>query len=163
MAVIEPDVNAIKEEIVSILKTNSELWETDSHENGFTDILVGLPTQAKFTGLTYPICFVTNDTNLENDKILGNPIGSELRDSHHIMQFRIMFFDQGATGADVEVSLDNYYKLIKQTLKENFRLNSVQGVISAFPIRGHSFNFGEMEGQAIDGRVIILQVQVAST
>lgn len=163
MAVTEPDVNLIKEEIVTILKTNAELWEENNHEKGFTDILVGLPTQAKFTGLTYPICFITNDTNLENDRILGNPIGQELRDSHHIMQFRIMFFAQGATGADVEKELDELYKLIKQTLKENFRLNSVQGVISAFPIRGHSFNFGELEGQAIDGRVIILQVQVAST
>lgn len=163
MAVVEPNLTTIKEEIVSILKTNASLWEEDNHETGFTAINVGLPAEAEFKGLTYPICYVANDNQLENDQILGNPIGQEIRDSKHQFQFRIIFFEQGATGADVEESLDNLYKLTKQTLKENFRLNGVQGVIESFPVRGHSFNFGEFEGQAIDGRVIILRVVSAST
>jgi hypothetical protein len=163
MAVTEPDIQLIKEEIITILKTNGELWEQDNHEKGFTEINVGLPAQAEFTGLTYPICFVSNDPSLENDQILGNPIGNEIGVSRHVMLFRVIFFDQGATGQDVEKSLDELYKQCKQTLKENFRLNGVQGVIDSFPIRGHSFNFGEFEGQAIDGRVIILRVVVAST
>jgi uncharacterized protein YdiU (UPF0061 family) len=108
--------------------------------------------------LTYPICFVANDPNLEDDKILGNSIGEELRDGHHTYRFRIIFFDQKESGQEVEKSLDNFYKLTKETLKENFRLNKVQGVIESYPMRGHSFNFGEFDGKAIDGRVIVLRV-----
>lgn len=160
MTVTEPDIWLIKEEIVSILKTKSTLWETDAHVNGFTDISVGLPAEAEFKGLTYPICFITNDKRLEEDQILGAPTAGEITASKHFFRFRIIFFDQKATGADVEQSLDSLYKIIKETLKENHQLNSVQGVITSFTPDGHSFNFGEFEGQPIDGREIVLKVTV---
>jgi hypothetical protein len=163
MTVTEPDLDLIKKEIITILKTKDTLWQEDNHVKGFTAIEVGLPVENEWKGLTYPICFVANDQSLETDKILGNPISGELRDSDHIFKFRIIFFDQGATGQEVEKSLDGFYKIVKETLKENYKLNSVQGIISSFPNTGHSFNFGEFEGQAIDGRVIILTVRVAST
>jgi len=162
MTVTEPDIVAIKNEIITILKTNAEIWQEDNHEKGFQAINLELPVEAEFMGLSYPICFVANDNQLENDKVFGPAVAGQITGSTHEFQFRILFFEQGAESAEVEISLDGYYKQIKQTLKENHALNSVQGVRTSFPHRGHSFNFGEFEGKAIDGRVIILKVTVDS-
>jgi hypothetical protein len=160
MTVTEPDINLIKEEIITILKTNADLWQEDNHETGFESMEVGLPTNAVFKGLAYPVLYVTNETTLEQDKPLGAVQAGEIKGSEHNFKFRIIFFDQAEDGQEVEKSLDNFYKLINQTLKENYQLNQVQNTTFAFPTRGHSFNFGEFEGKAIDGRVIILSVQV---
>ena len=160
MTVTEADINLIKQEIVSILKTNANLWQEDNHEVGFQTIEVGLPLNNVFKGLAYPALFVTNETSLEQAKPLGAVQAGELKGSQHIYKFRLIFFDQAEDGQEVEKSLDDLYKQINQTLKENYQLNQVQQTTYAFPRTGHSFNFGEMEGKAIDGRVIILTVEV---
>ena len=162
MTVTEPNLWTIKNKIISILQTDATLWQEDNHEVGFTEMLVGLPAENEFKGLTYPICYVTNDKRLEDDKILGAQNGAEIGASKHVYKFRIIFFDQQATGADVEESLDALYKKIKEVLKENFQLGSVENIITSYPVEGHSFNFGEFEGQPIDGREIVLEVVATS-
>ena len=158
MVVTEPDITLIKEKIIEILKSNESLWQEDNHEVGFTGIELGLPDSNQFMGLTYPICFVANDAQFETDVNISNPIGDELQTGKHTYQFRIIMFDQGATGQEVERQLDGIYKIAKETLKGKFRLEGVEGVIESYPLRGHSFNFGENDGKPIDGRVIILKV-----
>lgn len=160
MTVTEPDVNLIKQEIISILQTDENLWQEDNHEVGFQVMEVGLPTNNVFKGLAYPVLYVTNEAGLETDKPLGAVQNGEITGSQHLFKFRIIFFDQSEDGQATEKSLDDYYKLIKQKLKENYQLNQVQQTTYSFPAVGHSFNFGESEGKAIDGRVIILNVQV---
>ena len=160
MTVTEPDVNLIKQEIINILQTNENLWQEDNHEVGFQTMQVGLPLNNVFKGLAYPALYVTNETSLEQAKPLGAVQAGELKGTQHIFKFRIIFFDQAEDGQEVEKSLDDLYKIINEVLKENYQLNQVQNTTYAFARTGHSFNFGEFEGKAIDGRVIVLSVEV---
>jgi hypothetical protein len=160
MTVTEPDLNAIKNEIITILQTNPNLWQEDNHEVGFQSMEVGLPLNNVFKGLAYPALFVTNETSLEQAKPLGAVQAGELKGTQHIYKIRIIFFDQAEDGQEVEKTLDEFYKIINEVLKENYQLNQVQNTTYAFARTGHSFNFGEFEGKAIDGRVIVLSVEV---
>ena len=160
MTVTEPDLWLIKQEIITILKTNENLWQEDNHEVGFQSMEVGLPLNNVFKGLAYPALYVTNESSLEQAKPLGAVQAGELKGSQHIFKIRIIFFDQAEDGQEVEKSLDGFYKLINQTLKENYQLNQVQQTTYSFSRSGHSFNFGEFDGKAIDGRVIVLSVEV---
>ena len=92
MTVTEPDIYLIKQEILTILKTNENLWQEDNHEVGFQEMSVGLPLNNVFTGLAYPVLYVTNEAGLETDKPLGAVQAGELKGSQHMFKFRIIFY-----------------------------------------------------------------------
>lgn len=160
MTTTEPNITTIKEAIITILKASTALWDNDNHEVGFQDIRLGVPDNAEYGGLQYPICYVTNDINLETDQPFGPVTANEVEASLHTINLRIIFFDQKEDAEEVEKSLDSLYKTIKEVLKANNSLNS--NVTDSFPIRGHSFNL-EASGKPLDGRVIVLRCSVGST
>lgn len=156
----EPNVDTIKKAIVAILKTNtSKLWQEDNHEIGFQVIEVGLPENARFEGLTYPVCYVTNDTNLEDDRPYGPVSANSMGASEHIFRFRIIFFEHKEDGQTTEKALDDLQEAIKDTLKANVNLNS--NVTSSFPKITRSFA-AELNGRPLDGRIILLECRVHS-
>lgn len=157
--VTEPGINAIKGQIVTLLKANASLWDDPTHTTGFQKIEVGMPENGVFSGLAYPVCYVTNDPKLETDKPYGPVISNAIGTSLHEFRFRIIFFDQKEDGQAAEASLDSYYKTIKEVLKSNNNLAGL--VIENFPIEGSSFAL-EMNGRPLDGRIIIVRCRVGS-
>ena len=166
--VTEPDVDAIKKRIVAILKKDTSLSSTpDKKKVGFVTIEVGLPENKRFTGLNYPVCFVSNADDFETDKPFGPVTANSLGSSIHVFQFQIIFFDLKEDGAAAEKSLDDFQKLIKEQLKENQALQDPDDLpndalaISSFPERTRAFS-AEFEGQALNGRIIFFMVRVHS-
>jgi len=165
--VTEPDVNAIKERIKLILESNTSISSSpDKNKVGFVTIEVGLPENKRFTGLNYPVLFVSNADDFETDKPFGPVTANSLGSSFHVFQFQIIFFDLREDGQAAEKSLDDFQKIIKETLKGNSNLSKPSDgtdplATSSFPERTRAFS-AEFEGEALNGRIIFFMVRVVS-
>lgn len=159
--VTEPDSTAIKNAIIALLQADTTLWNPPTHTTGdFTQIELGIPDNEVYEGLNYPVCFVTNAEDFEEDKPFGPVVANSLGTSEHIMRFKIIFLAHEETAQQVEIKLDALYKRIKEVLKANNNINGL--VTESFPIRGGSFMVGQLRGKPIDGRVILHVCRVHS-
>ena len=135
MTVTEPDLVIIKNEIITILKTNAELWQEDNHEKGFNAIELGLPGENEFKGLMYQIWFVTNDANLEQDKNLCKTIGKDENTQRKITQMHSeielseissgRLIHNGIHGRNKKYKLTISSEMIKKSFKDDLSLQDI--------------------------------------
>lgn len=157
--VTEVNFTTLKDYIITILKANATLWNVGSNGAGgtFTKIERGLPNNNRFEGLSYPICFVTNDDKLETDKPFGPVTANVVGASEHTVNLKIIFFDLAGDGQATEDSLDAFHKTIKEVLKSD---NNLGGNCTwSYPISSESFSL-QYRGKALDGRIITVQMEI---
>lgn len=166
--VTEPDVAAIKDRIILIMKKDTDLSGQDKKK--LRKIEFGLPDDNNITGLTYPIAFVYDNDDFEDDKPFGPVSANSMGVSEHIFRFNILILDHQKDAKKLERTVNNLYKLTKEVLKENVGLRdpdnptdaSTALVTESFPRKGKSFS-AQFRGKPLDGKTIILTCKVHSS
>jgi len=117
--------------------------------------------------LLYPICFITNNQNLEEDKPFGPLATNSFGASEHLFRFDILIFDHKEDGQEAEKSLDSLQKTLKEVLKGNVALQDPDNLpndakaTDSILARTRNFN-AEFDGKALNGRIILFVVKVHS-
>ena len=157
--VTEINLTTLKDAIITRLKTSATLWNGTNPGNGgtFTAISRGLPENNEAEGLVYPICFVTNDDELETDKKFGPAVANAAGVSEHVVGIKILFLALKETGQSAEDTLDAFHKVIKETLKGDITIAG--NCTDSWPYRSRSFA-ANYRGKALDGRIIQLACKI---
>jgi len=157
------NITTIKNRIKDILTANTTTLNA-FREKG---IVVGLPDNAEFKGLKYPICFITNDRELMRAKPFADVAANVQTLSQQIWSLRIIIMELKATAQAVETSLDLLQKQVIDALRDNFTLidptdlNDALCVMSEIT-RIENFTIGQLEGKPLDGRIIKFMVKEIS-
>jgi len=118
--VTEIDVFALKERIVAILQNDSDLYDaTGASATKLRKILAG-HIDAHTISLT-PLAFVTNSQRLESIAP-GSVISNAWKSLTHKIRFEIHIIVDGKSPEALEEKLDDFRKLIYETLEENNQL-----------------------------------------
>ena len=167
--VTEVDYQAMKIRIADIFKSitsgSDPLWQPEGHEKGFLDIVIGMPDNNVFGGGKYPICYITNHENLDEDKPFG-PQGSNgsAGSSEHLVRYNIVLYDHASDAVQIEKQLDILTKKVKETIKGNLALKDPTDdddpqCTWCWPSTTKAFA-ATLNGKPLDGRVIELQCKV---
>jgi len=165
MVVTEIDYFAIKERIVAILKNDTGLFPATGKRHVdktvFRKIEAGAPDFNKIAG-PYPRMWVTNDDAVDVDRRIVNTASDEINGTIHTLKFLIIFVVDGKDGPKAEENSDDFTKLIKEVIKENYRFedpanpNTDDLVDRAWPERVDTLN-RDLVGSNILGRVISVE------
>ena len=118
--VTELDIFAIKERIVAILQNDTGLYDaTGASATKLRKILTGY-IDTHTTSLT-PLAFVTNSQRLESVSP-GAVISNAWVSLTHKIRFEIHIIVDGRAPETLEEKLDDFRKLIYETLEENNQL-----------------------------------------
>ena len=159
--VTEPDLTVIKDRIVEIIK--DKMFDESGEDGGFVTIQRGLPDNQHFKDIAKPACFVANAPNLEVDRPFGpvtdvNGITSEGA-SQHDFTFQIQIFAQAEDSEEVDKTLDQLHKTLKETLKENYALVDPETKSDPLVIQSlftTTTNYAaEQDGKPVDGRIFL--------
>lgn len=161
--VTELDHNAIKQRIIAILQTNSDIWTSslDSAEK-FRTMEVGAPDLDKIAELAQPALFITNDSMIERQKRIGEIASNASTITETEFEYRIIFTAQHGRGSvEVEELLDDFQKEILETLKANYDLRNPSGgtdpkVARSWPVEIRMLN-SNLLGRQLQGRTIRLR------
>lgn len=119
------DIFAIKERIVDILDSDTDLYDATGADGKVRKIEAGAPDLNKIDRETVlPHIFVTNDTVIEDVKLTGSAVSNALKSQQHTLQFKIILVVDGKDGPKAEETADDFAKLIKETMSENFDLRN---------------------------------------
>jgi len=130
-------------------------------------VIVGLPDNAEFKGLKYPICFITNDRELMRSKPFAPIISNAQNQSQQIWSIRIIIMALEKDAPTVEKVLDGIQKDVTDALRNNFELNNPDDQTDALAVeseitRYDNFTIGQLEGKPLDGRIIKFMVKEIS-
>jgi len=113
---VEVDHDAIKTKIVAILKANTTLF-TAATLTKIRSIEVGFPQGNPFQDQMFDYIFVTNsspfETIAQDVTIISNAIESLV----HTFNYDIVIIVNGTDSRDAEKKLDDFQKLVLQTLE----------------------------------------------
>ena len=125
------DLFAIKEKIVDILDSDSDLFSSSGASDKVRKITAGAPRMSKLVReTTVPQIWVTNDTLIDEVK-QRNPTASNAPVSQeHTFHLRIILIDDAKDGPAAEEKLDDFVQLIQQTMIENYDLRTPAGAES---------------------------------
>lgn len=119
--VTELDIFAIKQQIVTILKADTLLFDATGTVNKLRKILTGYVDDHQ-TSLT-PMAFVCNSQRLETISP-GSVITNAWKSLTHKIRFEIHVIVDGKAPETLEEKLDDFRKLIYETLEEDNQLKS---------------------------------------
>lgn len=157
--VTEVNLTTLKDAVITRLKTSAALWNNTTPGAGGTFVKIerGLPENSEAEGLMYPICFVTNDDELEMDKKFGPAVANAAGVSEHIVGIKIIFLTLKETGQSAEDTLDSFHKVIKETIKGDVTIGGT--CTDSWPFRSRAFA-ANYRGKALDGRIIQLACKI---
>lgn len=154
----EIDHNATKQQIVDILQNNTNLFDVND-ETKITYLEVGEPPgNPQPTPPTYPALWVTNARTLETIQRKGINTSNRHAYLTHTVNYllKLMVVEQDSIVA--EQQLDNFQKLIMETLEDDVALSSGSQTLTiapddTWPERIETFR-QELDGQGIRGKTI---------
>jgi len=158
---VEVDHDAIKTKIAAILAANTTLF-TDSDLTKIRSIGVGFPPGDPFQAEMFDYIFVTNsspfETIAQDVTIISNAIESLV----HTFNYDIVIVVNGKDSRDAEEKLDDFQKLVLQTLEADVTLTGAgtadadySQAISIQPFRpGGTLELGK-KGRVITFRVVL--------
>jgi len=163
MASAVEDVNDIKVRIKDILIANSTTKDA-FREKG---IVVGLPDNAQFKGLKYPIVFITNDRELMRSKPYADVSANVQTLSEQIWLLRLIIMALANDAKAVELALDTLQKKVIDALRDNFDLSIPADSTDPLAVESQitridNFTIGQLEGKPLDGRIIKFMVKEIS-
>lgn len=167
--VTEIDLDAIKTRIVDVLKGTTakptsifNLVKTKD-KTTFRTIAVGAPNMNEIKSLNPPAIVITNDDTIEDDVLITNIDTTDTaKGSDHTINLLLIFIDKRKDGQTTEKQLDDFGKSIKQILKANYQLKTVDAstdpkVDRIWPRQTAILN-RELTGGRFQGRVIRLRI-----
>ena len=158
------DIFAIKERIVVILKANSSLFATQpSDKLKFRKIEAGSPSPKAIQEPPLPRCWVTSDEQVAIIKQLGVIVDNVSTGEEYDLRIKIIFVTESKDGYKTEEVIDDFTKLIIETLEANYDLRNgdettrVAESSQVLQIRDLPAVF---QGDRVKGRMITFQVIV---
>ena len=161
---VELDHDAIKTRIVDILKANVTLFTAgDLTKNRFIE--VGYPDGDWQKDEMFDYIFVTNSVPFESIRNEGTILSDAVSDLTHTFNYDIICVVNAKSSRDAEEKLDDFQKLILQTLEVDTSLSGIgtRLVDTAFPVSVNSFRPAGTQGTAIQGRIITLRCIMNTT
>ena len=164
----EIDHDAIKTRIVAVLKgtttnPNTAVFNLTKTVNTstFRTIAVGAPNMNEIKELNPPAIIITNDDTIEDDEIMTDAATGTVLGSKHTFRYLLIYIDKAKDGATTEKRLDDFGKSIKEVLKANYQLKTVDAgtdpqVDRIFPEQTAILN-RDLTGGRFQGRVIRLK------
>lgn len=161
------DIFGIKEQIVSILKSDTSLF-TSTGATGktvFRKIEAGAPSPKSINEPPLPRLWVTSDDIVANVSHLASVVGNAKLGEEYDIRLRLIFVVEAKDGPKTEEDIDDFTKAIMLKLDANYDLRDVGGAESTrvaesshvLQVMGLPQMF---KGDVVRGRVIRLQVIV---
>lgn len=122
------DTFAIKEQIVDILDSDTALFDATGAGGKVRKITAGAPRMEKIAReTTIPQIWVTNDNIIDDIRRKNVVQANAPKTLEHTMHFRIILIDDAKDGPKTEEKLDDFVKLINETITENYDLRDPGG------------------------------------
>jgi hypothetical protein len=161
----ELDHDEIKKKIVAILKANTSLYTTTGEAGELRAISVGFPqgtyAATSLSDAMLPYAYVTNSTGpFETVKSVGAVVSNAILVLEHTFNYDIVVVVLEKDARAAEILLDEFQKLILQTLEADHSLTGTTTAIvdSSYPSRIDRLRVGTGdEGKGIKGRVITIK------
>lgn len=155
--------NLVKQQIVDILQANTNLYDT-TDETKMTYLEVGVPDGNPLpTPPTYPALWVTNSRTLEIINRKGIISSNQHAYLTHDVNYLITFMVNQQDSIEAEQILDDFQKLIMETLEADVPLSTGSQTLpvspdDSYPDRVETFR-QENDGQPIRGRTITFHLK----
>jgi hypothetical protein len=150
----EVDHDAIKSTIVTILKANATLFDAATLTK-IRAIEVGFPQGDPFADQMHDSIFVTNSSPFETIRNDGSVVANAIKALDHVFNYDIVIVVNGKDSRDTEEKLDDFQKLVLQTLEADVDLTA--SVDKSFPVSVQHYRDINNEGKGLKGRVITLR------
>lgn len=158
------DLFAIKERIVTILKANSSLFSSQpSDKTKFRKIEAGSPSPKAIQEPPLPRCWVTSDDTVATVKPLGIIANNISQGEEYEIRIKIIFASEAKDGPKTEEKVDDFTKLIINTLESNYDLrNGAEStrVAESSEVVAIRELPSYLKGDRVRGRAIIFRVIV---
>ena len=158
------DIYAIKERIVTILKSDISLFSsTPSDKTKFRKIEAGSPSPKAIQEPPLPRMWITSDDTVALVKHLGVISGNASKGEEYDIRIKILFVVEAKDGVKTEEDMDDFTKLIINKLEANYDLrNGAESTRVAESSQVISINDlpAVFKGDRVGGRVIHFKVIV---
>ncbi len=159
--VVEVDLFAIKERIVSILGKDTTLFSATGADGKVRKIIAGSP-RIEFDSLketTLPIIFVTHENQISNILRKTGFVNNSITSLEHTIRLKIILLAEEKDGFDVEEVIDDFVKLILEDIEEDIQLKDGGNPIcdSCIPERIYDLSTTQ-KGYSRQGRIITLKI-----
>ena len=162
-----PDIFAIKEKIVAILKsdTTNLYTTTPTDKTKFRKIEAGAPSPKAISEPPLPRCWVTSDDVVANVRPLAIVSSNASLGEEYDFRFKIFFVVEAKDGPATEEKIDDFTQNIVQLLDDNYDLRTPAGAESTRVAESSEvlqiLDLPAMfKGDRVKGRVIRLKVIV---
>jgi hypothetical protein len=160
----EVDHDAIKEQMVAILQANATLYDT-SDNTKMLSIKVGRPDSKTGFDNELPSLYVTNSNPLERITLQGTMTSSSeaLGCLQHNIRYKIIFGVDVQSARQAENDLDDFQKIILETLEADSKLKNGGAALADFsrPEMVETFETSRNH-KPIQGRIITYLVAKAT-
>lgn len=154
---VEIDHDAIKEQMVAILKSNATLYDATGDVDKLSSIKVGIPDGKTGFDNVLPSAYITNANPLERITLQGTMTGSSegLPCLVHTIRYKIVIGIDAHSSRVAENGLDDLQKLVLETLEDDNKLKNGGAAFADFsrPELVETFSTS-LNGSPIQGRVI---------
>ena len=155
----ELDHDAIKENIKLILQANSSLYTTTGEANELRLIEVGHPDGANGMDRVFPFAYIHNSAPFERISKIGVKTRSSEAQGPLLHEFRydIMIGVSGKSSRDTQEKLDDFQKLILQTLEADHRFkNGGAAVVDDSEMESVRRFSDRLNGEPVQGKTITI-------
>jgi hypothetical protein len=162
--VTELDHDAIKEQIVTILQADSDLYNATGADGKVRVIEVGRPRTRnnKIVDTTLPHIWVTNSSGpFETITNTGSVVSDVPKALLHTFHYDIIIIVDSKSEQFSEEDLDDFQKLTLEPLEEDHDLGGT--VMNSFPVRVDSFPHSGIQMSGMQGRKITLRCTQVTT
>lgn len=153
----ELDHNDIKIQIKAILEANATLYDVTGADSKIRQVNVGHPDHPKGLEDIYPSIYITNANPLERISQSGSMTTSSesISPLTHLFRYKIVLQAQGKGSRATEVLLDDWQKVILETLEADHKLKN-GGAAKVDGSRPEIIEtFGAVQnGKPVQGRII---------
>ena len=162
------DLFAIKEKIVDILDSDSTLFSATGASDKVRKIEAGAPRMSELVReTTLPHIWVTNDVILESIRPSTISESNNANVTVHTINLRVIIIADEKDGFKAEEVLDDFVKLIKEDIQENYDLRTPGGaestsVADSCVVTGVSVLDSTITGRHRQGQIISLRVIVTT-
>jgi hypothetical protein len=158
LVVTAPDVWAIKERIQAILQNDTDLFTTTGEADKLRKILVGY-TDTQTSVL--PMAFITN-AQRNRASTAVSVISNEWKAVNSVINLEIHIIVDGKNSAKLEERLDDFMKLVEETISENNQLEEPVG--GGSPLVSSSIvQFGEHQDRGKSRQKYIISIKCLTT
>lgn len=161
------DLFGIKQRIVDILDSNSTLFDATGANDKVRKIDAGAPRMSRLRNeTTLPHIWVTNEDAIDVIRQNNSVGGNAPKVLEHQINFKIILMAQEKDGFKTEEVLDDFVKLINQSITENYELNDPATGLSPLADSCYPSRVVELgrvfTGLSLSGRVISLKCVVTT-